>query len=59
MYFVTDNIEFNDLIGHSDHVVLKFNFAFMNNIDYYTNPKFCYENHLTSNNFLIINNVGL
>ena len=38
---IIDNIEFNDPIGHSDHVVLKFNYAFMDNIDYYSNPIFC------------------
>ena len=38
---IVDNIEFNDPIGHSDHVVLKFNYAFIDIIDYNTNPIFC------------------
>ena len=40
---IVDNIEVNDPIGHSDHVVLKFNCAFRDKIDYYTNPIFCYD----------------
>ena len=37
---IIDNIEFNDPLRHSDHMVLKCNYAFVDNIDYYTNPIF-------------------